>query len=172
MIAFLTWRVLRLRLFDQVPDRQQAGVGRVGSQSRHPYKEIASPSTTSVPRIDECVSSKASTICFRHPTFVSTMSSGRITANGSSPTSSLAISTAWPRPSASGCRTQAKRPTCPPPRHPNPNPDNHPPDPQHLSKRPGTSNSFVDEHHSTRSIRLKQAASGKFSPRLRARPSR
>ena len=30
MIAFLTWRVLRLRLFDQVPDRQQAGVGRVG----------------------------------------------------------------------------------------------------------------------------------------------
>jgi hypothetical protein len=29
------------------------------------------------------------------------MSSGRITANGSSPTSSLAISTAWPRPSAS-----------------------------------------------------------------------
>jgi hypothetical protein len=84
----------------------------------------------------------------------------------------LAISTAWPRPSASGCRTQAKRPTCPPPRHPNPNPDNHPPDPQHLSKRPGTSNSFVDEHHSTRSIRLEASRFRQILSQVTARPSR
>ena len=55
---------------------------------------------------------------------------------------------------------------------PQPQPRQPSTQPTHLSKRPGTSNSFVDEHHSTRSIRLKQAASGKFSPRLRARPSR
>src|ERR1019366_10769954 len=49
---------------------------------------------------------------------------------------------------------------------PQPQPRQPPTQPTHLSKRPGTSNSFVDEHHSTRSIRLKQAASGNFSPRF------
>jgi hypothetical protein len=65
------------------------------------------------------------------------------------------------------CRTNlpSSTPPQPQPRQPSTQPT-------HLSERPGTSNSFVDEHHSTRSTRLKQAASDKFFPRLRARPSR
>src|ERR1700735_4667213 len=58
---------------------------------------MAAPSTTSEPRMLDWVSLKASTICFMQGTVASTMSSGRRTAKGSSPTSSLAMRTAWPR---------------------------------------------------------------------------
>ncbi len=54
--------------------------------------------------MEDWVSLKASTICFMQGMSASTMSSGRRTAKGSLPTSSLAMSTAWPRPSGSGWR--------------------------------------------------------------------
>src|ERR1700733_9352283 len=65
---------------------------------------MAGPSTTSEARMVDWVSLKASTICFMQGMVASTMSSGRRTAKGSSPTSSLAMRTAWPRPRGSGWR--------------------------------------------------------------------
>ena len=72
--------------------------------STMPQLPMSSAGTSMTPIADASTRVATSTICRITGTCASIRSSARMTANGSSPTTGAAHSTAWPSPSASDCR--------------------------------------------------------------------
>ena len=88
------------------PGSDRADRCRPPARRRSPRRPRSPPSAPSARRSPgRRICSKTSTICFMQGTVLSMMSSPSMTANGSSFTRSLAISTAWPSPSCSPCLT-------------------------------------------------------------------